>query len=307
MKATYSQCRIFGLGMLIVLLFVANAVNASVDSHSRPENSRTAPNRSMSIGQALDVLSQELHAHIVIMGKLGNERIFLDLEKRSAMDNLKSILKGYSYALIFNIPPYSYSAIIETASGELIVVSNTASGSIAAVQNEKETGKVSIISSGAQDRRPNDTTVGEIPDNIDAIPNDHDFIAGRTICRPRQETYENDSVRQGASLDRRQDIMGSLRHDQQPIVLSDDQSSLDGLEDNLDPIQRFENANAQQSSSITMREALLAQIRAIQAQIDRGEAERMYNDWSQVRDPRYVYNHHEKLDYYQKKLEALDY
>ena len=58
--------------------------------------------QALPLQQAITRLCEQLNARIVVMGTLGPERVVLNLASRSALENLKSILKNYSYAVVYN-------------------------------------------------------------------------------------------------------------------------------------------------------------------------------------------------------------
>jgi hypothetical protein len=289
------------MGVLIVFLLMTTSVGASVDYSNQSKNPQNVAGRKMTPAQALKVLSQELKAHIFIMGNLENKGVVLDLENRSAMENLKALLRGYSYATVFNIPPYSYSLIIETASGGFNILSNAPDWSASAVLAERESDLI------PEARKANESTAITAISGS-ATSNYHSYKTRRIKFSPPQKTPAHEKAELFSSSVKQQRMPVAIDRNSQPSTHSNEPDVSGSIAGGADSIrQRIENAIAQQqSSSDGMRAALLAQINAIQAQIDSGEADRLYDNWSQSRDPRFIYNHYEKLDYYQKKLDELD-
>ena len=113
------------LPFCLLFLFSMNAVGA-FDTELQafdgtPEALEGAiPEEAFPIEEAIDQLSEDLNAHIIILGSLRVHDVTL-AQDRSALDNLKSILKNYSYAIIFNDPSHSYDCIgdVPLTSGEM--------------------------------------------------------------------------------------------------------------------------------------------------------------------------------------------
>ena len=62
----------------------------------------------MPLEEAIDWLSQELNARVVVFGAMDDQKVTTILSNRSPLDQLKSILKGHDYAIIYNDPSPSY-------------------------------------------------------------------------------------------------------------------------------------------------------------------------------------------------------
>jgi hypothetical protein len=150
----------------------------------------------MSVGQALEQLAGKLGAHIIIVEKLNERRVAIDLANRSAMEHLKSILRNCSYAVVFNAPP-----------------------------------QVTCM-----------------------------------IDQPSESAGSGGPSREG------------------------DRSS----------------ASADESPAADQRSQLENRIARIEEQISSGEAARFYDHWSQIKDPKYIYNHLDELERMKEKLATLD-
>lgn len=102
---------ILGVILLILPPLMSRAIGASAVGGGAPVQAPFEPSRPIPIGQAVDRLAKALNAQIVIMDKLGEEQVVLNPANRSATENLKSILKGYSYAIIFGEPLHAYRSL----------------------------------------------------------------------------------------------------------------------------------------------------------------------------------------------------
>jgi hypothetical protein len=111
MTATCSLNRISLALLLMAMVFSSATADALVERHTQADPPLAGE---MPIGQAVDQLSDRLHARVVILGELPLRQVRLDLSLRSALDNLKSILKGCSYAIIYNDPSHSHSSLLHT-------------------------------------------------------------------------------------------------------------------------------------------------------------------------------------------------
>jgi len=73
-----------------------------------------------------------------------------------------------------------------------------------------------------------------------------------------------------------------------------------------DPSSEEKDSPANDAGDISSRERfLISQIYILEGQIDSGYAERWYEHWSQVKDPKYIQTHEEKLSYYKSELEKF--
>jgi hypothetical protein len=76
-------------------------------------------------------------------------------------------------------------------------------------------------------------------------------------------------------------------------------------QDHMSEIQQQVDNSVNQMFTENRKNALLFRIAKIQKEIDSGEADRFYNQWSQIKDPKFVYNHYDELERLQARLEAL--
>ena len=102
--------------VLLAMMFVAVSVQAGTQAAWTTDQARI----SLSIDQALERLCQEINASVLVVGTLPAQQVTLDLANRSAEENLRSILKGYSYVVIYNDPQRSYDSLVEGPSGDAV-------------------------------------------------------------------------------------------------------------------------------------------------------------------------------------------
>jgi len=106
-----------GAWLLLVLLVVvlpAAPVRAAAQGAAPAGQARIT----LSVNQALERLCREMNARVLVLGTLPAKPVTLDLAQRSAEENLRSILKGYSYAVVYNDPRGAYASFAEDASGD---------------------------------------------------------------------------------------------------------------------------------------------------------------------------------------------
>jgi hypothetical protein len=143
--------------LLLLLLLVPICVGASVENKDRSASISMDPEDPIPIGQAIDRLAVELNAHIVLFSVLEDKRVILNLGTRSPVDTLKSILKGYSYAVIFNDPSHAYSDMSNELSAAVPPTTSEGPGlSMADLAQERLTKRIrqleGQIDSGEADR-----------------------------------------------------------------------------------------------------------------------------------------------------------
>lgn len=183
--------------LVLMLLIMSRSASASALGEDFVKLAWLASDRSMTIDQALEHLSKSLNAQIIILEKLEQKQVVLNMAKRSPMDSLKSILKGYSYALVYGEPVKS-CRIIDYASSP--------------------------------------------PDSS------HILDTGITPTDKATET---------AAVVREQD-------------------------------------------------RLAVRIERLEAQIESGEADRFFERWRRVKDPKYIYNHRQDVKRFHKRMTALN-
>jgi hypothetical protein len=66
------------------------------------------------------------------------------------------------------------------------------------------------------------------------------------------------------------------------------------------------SASADESPAADQRSRLKNRIARIEEQISSGEAARFYDPWSQIKDPKYIYNHLDELERLQNQLATPD-
>lgn len=75
----------------------------------------------------------------------------------------------------------------------------------------------------------------------------------------------------------------------------------------LPPDAEAEDISSENDEISARERFLLTQIEILEGQIENGYAERWYEHWSQIKEPKYIETHEEKLAYYQTELEKLHY
>jgi hypothetical protein len=282
-----------------ILLFLSSSVYASIgESDVVSDRLRNQAGRPIPVGQALEILAQELKAHVIVMGlkptlNLVTDQIVLDLDNRSAMDNLKSILKGYSYAILFNIPPYSYSAIVETASDGYRLVSNPAPIWLTTGEEQSHSDHLGSVEVALATFRE--------PVNRD----DRLYQKRENKNSSRELSSHSEATESTAFAGRKSELIEKLNQIRQEIDGTDGQGSLGGIEQQIDQLQEGISSMDDQAFSDDTWEALLAQIDFLRSQIESGEADLFYEKWSQARG-KYALDPYEELHRLEEKMDNLN-
>jgi hypothetical protein len=103
--------------LILLLLLAATLLAAPVRAAAQVAAPAGQTTITVSIAEALELLCREMNAHVLVVGTLPAQPVTLDLARRSAEENLRSILKGHSYAVVYNDPRGAYAAFAESASG----------------------------------------------------------------------------------------------------------------------------------------------------------------------------------------------
>jgi hypothetical protein len=229
----------------------------------------------MPIGRAVDLLADQLNAHITILAELGAARVVVDLANRSPMDNLKSVLKGYSYAVIFNDPSHSYSSFEKPHPGAAVTPSVASGRSL-------PTSEMKPVAAG-NDRPASRMKQARAQGGRRGTGRIHGRDA--TSARPQQPHHLS-----GGSV---------LSQESGTVGASAATDAADGQEGAI-------VENPDRSVAAGEQERLQYQIARIQEEIDSGAADAFYDRWSQIKDPRYIYSHYDELQRLQERLESLD-
>lgn len=183
----------------MMLLCSFSVTDASATINERQDESQHKHVAKIAFEEAIERLSVALKARIVVFCASEPRQVILDSDHRSGIDQLKSILKGCSYAIIYNDPSPSY-------------------------------------------------------DRFDRSP----LAAGG---------YSSNLNRHAGT------------------------ASSDDAESNLFKVQR---------------NRLTARIEKLKEEIASGNADRFFEHWTKIRDPKYIYNHHAELERLQEKLVEMD-
>ena len=108
MTISHLVIRFFILHLLFYTFIIHDAIGASNESDDLACHFQFEKNQEIQLDMALSELSKALRAKIIIVGKLSNKKVVLNLNHRPAFDILRSILTGYSYAVVFNDQEYTY-------------------------------------------------------------------------------------------------------------------------------------------------------------------------------------------------------
>lgn len=182
---------------LLSFLFLASVAGLPSAAQALTAMRQEEKGRTLPIQKAVQKLSQDLKARIIIFGNLEDAQVVLPAAHHEALDQLKSILKGYSFAIVYNDPTHAYDCYGSPASGSAAALS---------IQTQSS-------------------------------------VSDRTI---------------------------------------------ESIVDELQP------------------ERLIKRIEQVEAQIENGEADAFFERWSEVKDPRYIYNHRAQLEQLRRKMAQVE-
>ena len=189
-------CLLFSHAMLLLGLDVTNASTAIDES---PDESHHRETVKIPFEKAIARISVALKARIIVFCAPERQQVIFDTGHRSSMDQLKSILKGCSYAIIYNDPSPSY------------------------------------------------------------------------------DRFGSSPISDGEHLSN--------------LNTHEDTATGDDTESNLLKAQKIR---------------LVARIEKLKEGIASGNADRFFEHWTKIRDPKYIYNHHAELERLQEELVAMD-
>ena len=104
------------LVVLCLMVLLGDSVAAATDTKSDEMGKKLIRSEEMPIEQAIERISMGLKARIIIFGSLSHRNVSFSENHRSDLERLKSILKGSSYAIVYNDPTHSYDCYGEPPS-----------------------------------------------------------------------------------------------------------------------------------------------------------------------------------------------
>ena len=268
----------------LMLMAASDTLCASVTDYSAYANAPGTSGMYMSTHEALDRIAHELKAHIVIVGNLRADNVYLDFSERPALEYLKSILKEYSYCIIYNAPEYCFSLFQkETRGGWRHLAAARSGTATTAVARQADNPRASSLKHSA-------TAIG----------------SGRqAIGNFRSGDSQGEDGKQVASV-----ASYGSKANESSVSTAYPRRTIEADHDNEKAMQAVDNDTVyngapNSSGSVSERDILEYRIQMIQKDIDSGYADRFFEKWSQYKDPKYIYDHYKELERLEARLSAL--
>ena len=273
------------------------------------------------LGALLERLASAAGVEIYLADKLPNRPADVSFDKRPLIDVLDSLLRGFSYAVIYSEGADGRQRVFldldkdQVAEGSTIeLIRQVDIADVAGMDDRSDTTSFIVSSPSLPELRDGDSHIGSGLYELDGTR--WQSVSGQPASSPEPSSffssrsttsgYSAGLGTTGASVPNSGDsgVSGSTDSEVSGSDAQDDYQESSNVDSRSAPAGFYDDYENMSDSEKQIAQ-LEFQISRLEKDIESGEADRFYQHWASIKDPKYVYNHREDLAYKQQRLAEL--